>query len=109
MRAHEVDIAICRADEVGDGEVIGRITSDGEAVAIYKLGDSIYATEDLCSHGAVALSGGFVDGDIVECPAHGGCFHIPTGTPTCFPAQKPIRTIPVIVRDGLVYLKASDA
>lgn len=104
-----MEIAMCSVDELSDSEVIGRITPQGESIALYKLDGTIYATEDLCSHGAVALSGGFVEGDVIECPAHGGRFHIPTGMPTCFPAQKPIRTLAVRVCDGIVYLEMNDA
>ena len=98
-------VAICRVDDIDDDTVIGRVTPEGQAIAIYKIDGLIYATEDLCSHGAVALSGGFVDGQSIECPAHGGSFHIPTGSPICFPAQKAIRIIQVTVLDDVVYLK----
>ena len=104
MGEGEKEIALCSVHEFADNAVIGRITPQGQSVALYKVDGAIYATEDLCSHGAVALSGGFVEGDEIECPAHGGRFHIPTGAAICFPAQKPVRTLAVHVRDGIVYL-----
>lgn len=51
----------------------------GEAIALYRVEDQIYAIGDICPHEEVRLSEGwFVDGKI-ECPLHQACFEIRTG------------------------------
>ena len=45
----------------------------------YKVGDELYALENVCPHAYALLTQGFIDGDTVECPLHEAVFHIPTG------------------------------
>jgi 3-phenylpropionate/trans-cinnamate dioxygenase ferredoxin subunit len=53
--------------------------SSGTEIGIYKVGDALYALENVCPHAYALLTQGFVDGDTVECPLHEAVFHIPTG------------------------------
>ncbi|MBT5019577.1 MAG: Rieske 2Fe-2S domain-containing protein, partial [Planctomicrobium sp.] len=41
----------------------------------------------------------------LTCPRHGAKFNVKTGAPTKMPATEPVRTFPVEVRDGAVYVK----
>lgn len=52
---------------------------DGTEIGIYKVGDALYALENVCPHAFALLTQGFIDGDTVECPLHEAVFHIPTG------------------------------
>lgn len=58
-----------------------------------------YAIDDLCTHGAVSLSEGEVEGCFVECWAHGSRFDVRTGEPDELPAITPVKTYPVRI-DG---------
>ena len=49
---------------------------DGTEIGIYKVGDELYALENVCPHAYALLTQGFVDGDTVECPLHEAVFHI---------------------------------
>ena len=51
----------CSLDEFRDGEAIAATIGDQE-VAVAKDGDELFAVEDICSHAAVALSEGEVEG-----------------------------------------------
>jgi 3-phenylpropionate/trans-cinnamate dioxygenase ferredoxin component len=82
---------------VPDGGVI-RVDVDGLDVAVVRNGDDIYAIEDECSHAAVALSEGEVEGCEIECWMHGSRFDLRTGKPTGLPATEPVSTFPVDVR-----------
>jgi 3-phenylpropionate/trans-cinnamate dioxygenase ferredoxin subunit len=42
--------------------------------------------------------------DIIECPLHQGRFHIPTGAPKGAPVHLPLRTYPVKVEGGEVFV-----
>jgi ethylbenzene dioxygenase ferredoxin subunit len=43
------------------------------------------------------MTDGYVEGEEVECPFHGGRFNIRTGEPTAFPCVVPLQTYPVQV------------
>ena len=93
----------CSLDEIRDGEALG-VTVDAQDVAIARDGDEVFAVEDMCSHAAVALSEGDVEGCTVECWLHGSRFDLRTGKPTGLPATEPVSTFPVEVRGSDVYV-----
>jgi ethylbenzene dioxygenase ferredoxin subunit len=69
----------------------------GNAVAVYNLDGTFYATDDGCTHATASLSEGeIVDDDCIACPVHNGTFHIPTGQAMSFPCEKDLRTYKVI-------------
>ena len=93
-------------DEFREGEAIG-VTVGDQDVAIARDGDEFFAVEDVCSHAAVALSEGDVEGCTVECWLHGSRFDLRTGKPTGLPATEPVATFPVEVRGTDVYVDTS--
>ncbi|MDT0157370.1 non-heme iron oxygenase ferredoxin subunit [Microbacterium sp. ARD32] len=68
-----------------------RVELDGVAIAIVKdsAGD-IHAIGDRCTHGDISLAEGFVEGDTLECWAHGSRFSLITGKPLNLPAYEPV-------------------
>jgi nitrite reductase/ring-hydroxylating ferredoxin subunit len=72
-------------------------------IAVFRLGDEFFATDDTCTHGAASLCDGEVFGGQVECPFHGGTFDVRTGAATTFPCTKPLAVYPVVVKNGQVY------
>lgn len=81
---------------------------DGFAYAIFKVGEMVFVTADLCSHGPGSLSDGYVEDCQVECPFHQGKFDIRTGMPTEPPCEVPIKTWTPILQDGGVYINADE-
>ncbi len=77
----------------------------GRFVAVYKVGDEIFVTDDLCTHGEASLSEGLIEGFEIECPYHMGRFDIRTGEPTLAPCREPLRTYRVTVRDDAIYIE----
>lgn len=69
---------------------------------------SYYAIADRCSHGAVALSDGEIEGTSIECWLHGSTFDLSTGKPQSLPATTAIPTYPVTF-DGTDILIDVDA
>lgn len=100
---------LCKASEVIEGEPVGVDLPNGHRVAVYKLGGDYFVTDDLCTHGNAHLSEGWQEGDIIECPFHGGSFCITTGEPTNYPCVKAIRTYPVSLVDGEVTIEFEEA
>ena len=87
------------------------LESEGGAVevAIVRAEDgALYAISDICSHGAVSLSDGEVEGSTIECWLHGSRFDLRTGAPTGLPAIRPVPVYPVTV-DGERVLVDVDA
>lgn len=64
----------------------------------------VHAIGDTCSHGQISLSEGFVEGDTLECWAHGSAFSLRTGVPQNLPAYEPVPVYVVEIEDGDVYI-----
>lgn len=73
-------------------------------IALFKLPDGIYATDNSCSHEYSELCEGMIIGEDVYCPKHGSRFDIKTGAVRDLPATRPVRTYQVKVEDGVVYV-----
>jgi 3-phenylpropionate/trans-cinnamate dioxygenase ferredoxin subunit len=87
-------IRICAADDLPKGSVVS-VDVDGTPVAVVHADDdAFYAVYDQCSHTAVALSEGEVDGCTLECWLHGSRFDLRTGQPSGLPATEPVPTFP---------------
>ena len=81
------------------------VNLSGDPVCLYNLDGAIYATHDICSHGNANLSEGFIVEGQIECPFHQGMFDIKTGEATAAPCTVAVRTYPVKVENGVVWLK----
>jgi naphthalene 1,2-dioxygenase ferredoxin component len=92
------------ADDLPADDVQG-IAVAGRDIAIYTVGDDVYATDNICTHGHARLCDGFLDGHEIECPLHQGKFDVRNGTPTCAPATEALRSYPVKVEGGRVFLQ----
>jgi len=97
-------IRACSLDDVPKGTAVSA-EIDGTAVAIVHADDdNVYAVYDQCSHAAVALSEGEIDGCTLECWLHGSRFDLRTGAPTGLPATEPVPTYTVEIVDGEIYI-----
>ena len=93
-------------DDVPEDDVIGMIVG-GRDMALYNAGGEIFATDNICTHGQARLCEGFLDGHEIECPLHQGKFDVRTGQPTCAPVTEAIRSYPVKIEAGRVFLAIS--
>ena len=82
-----------------------RILVGRTEIALYIIEGTVYATADYCSHAYARLSNGHVEGFQVFCPVHQASFDIRTGAATAEPAEDPIPTYPVELRDGEVFVQ----
>ena len=89
-------------DEVFD--VIG-IAIAGRDLAIYQVEGQFFATDNICTHGQARLCEGFLDGFEIECPHHQGKFDVRDGRATCEPATEAVRSYPVRVEGGRVFVQ----
>ena len=83
-----------------------RFDHGGRTFAIYRSPDGeFFATDGLCTHEKVHLADGLVMGDIIECPKHNGRFNYKTGEALGAPARVALRTYPVRVDAGNVFIR----
>lgn len=92
------------ADDLPTDDVIG-VNVSGRDVAVYTVGESVYATDNICTHGQARLCDGFLDGHEIECPLHQGKFDIRNGQPTCVPVTEPLRSYPVKMEGRRVFIQ----
>ncbi|MGH8946573.1 MAG: non-heme iron oxygenase ferredoxin subunit [Acidimicrobiia bacterium] len=85
-----------------------RVTVGEQTIAMFRIGDEVYAIGDRCSHAEASLAEGEVFDLVVECPRHGSEFDLETGSPLSLPATRPVPTYQVSVEDGMVYLNLED-
>ena len=70
--------AVVKTGDLDEGEAMQVIVGRKE-IAVYNLDGKYYATDDICTHAYASLADGYVEGELIECPLHGGCFDIRTG------------------------------
>ena len=90
-------------DDVPQDDVIA-VSAGGREVALYGVDGEVYATDNICTHGHARLCEGFLEGHEIECPLHQGKYDVRTGTPTCAPVTEAIRSYPVKIEGGRVWL-----
>jgi naphthalene 1,2-dioxygenase ferredoxin component len=88
---------------VPEGDVIG-VEIEGRKIALFKLDGAIYALPGLCTHGHAELAGGYVEGDLIQCPMHGGMFDIRTGKAAGEPCTVDLEVLPVKIDGDQVYV-----
>jgi NAD(P)H-dependent nitrite reductase small subunit len=76
----------------------------GVDVALFRIGETLYAIEAICPHAEAYLAEGFIDGDRIECPLHQAQFEIPTGKCLGPPADRDLATYPVKVEGNDVLV-----
>ena len=84
---------------------IQQLNINGCKVALYRCGEEYFATSDVCTHAYALLSDGWLDGYEIECPLHQGKFDVRDGKPLCAPVTDPIRSYPVKIEGGRLYLQ----
>jgi 3-phenylpropionate/trans-cinnamate dioxygenase ferredoxin subunit len=98
-------IEACATDAIQKEDVI-RFDHGDRTFAIYRTtDDKYYATDGLCTHAKVHLAGGFVMENIIECPKHNGRFDFITGKAMGAPACINLKTHPVKVEGGKVFIR----
>lgn len=79
----------------------------GKDVAIFNVGGTFHAIDDLCPHMAASLSGGFVENGLVTCPWHYWQFRLCDGAWADNPKIK-TGWYPVHVVDGELQIEVPE-
>jgi len=97
-------VRICPEAELSVGQA-ARVVIDGVPIAVVRdSAGAVHAIGDTCTHGDISLSEGFVEGETIECWAHGSKFSLVTGEALTLPAYEPVPVYKVIIEDGDIYI-----
>jgi naphthalene 1,2-dioxygenase ferredoxin component len=88
---------------IPERDVIG-VEIDGRKIALFKLDGAMYALQGFCTHGHAELAGGYVEGDLIQCPMHGGTFEIRTGKAVGEPCTVDLQVLPVKIEGDQVLV-----
>jgi len=100
-------LLVCPLDDLPPGEGV-RVDQAEPAIAVFRTEDGdLYAIDDTCTHQDASLADGWLDGCEVECPLHASRFDLRTGKVDAPPAKVGVRTHPVTVTDGQIYVSVS--
>jgi 3-phenylpropionate/trans-cinnamate dioxygenase ferredoxin component len=98
-------LEICPLAALPRGEA-RRVDADPPIAVFHTDDGEVFAIDDTCTHQDASLSEGWLEDCMIECPLHAASFDLRTGKPTGPPAKRPVRTYPVLVEDGVVYVDA---
>ena len=90
--------------DVPEGDVMA-VQVAGKEIALYEVDGEVFATDNICTHGAARMSDGFLEGREIECPLHQGRFDVCTGKALCTPLTQDIKTYPVKIENMRVMIK----
>jgi len=77
-------IEVGNVNDFSDGQ--GKVVEvKGKPIALFKLGEEIFAFDNTCRHDGGPLGEGSLEGDVVTCPWHGWQYNIKTGANKTMP------------------------
>ena len=95
---------ICNVADLTPNEAV-RVVIDNVAIAlVMDSAGECHAIGDTCTHGDISLAEGFVEGETLECWAHGSKFSLTSGKPLTLPAYEPVPVYELTIVDGEVYI-----
>lgn len=94
---------LCMTQELREGKG-KRIYIEEHPLAVFLVNGCVFVTDNICPHQqSNILHEGFLEQGQVICPAHGWSFSLETGNQP--DGRRGITSYPVIVREGVVYIK----
>jgi len=99
-------IPVALVSEIPEGQMLA-VNVNGDAVCVYNLQGTFYATQNVCTHAEASLAEGYIDGDCIECPLHQALFDIRTGKARSAPATEDLRVYAVDVQGERILVDAA--
>jgi Na+-transporting NADH:ubiquinone oxidoreductase subunit F len=102
-------VEVCPSDKLKKADVL-RFDYEQNTYAVYRTGeDNYFATDGICTHGNMHLSEGLVIGNLIECAKHNGRFNITDGSVQRKPVCVGLKTFPVEIREGQIFINTDTA
>ena len=100
-------IQACAADDIDEEDLL-RFDHEGKTYCIYNTPAGFFATDGICTHEDEHLENGIVIDCVIECPLHQGRFDIRSGAALSAPVCVDLKTWPVKVEAGSIYINTID-
>ena len=97
-------LRLCLVEDVQIDEPYAVHPKGFPSLCVFRVDGEIFVTNNHCTHGKAFLSDGFQEGEIIECPFHGGTFNIKSGAAIKLPCQEALKTYKVSVEDGEIFI-----
>lgn len=98
-------VRVAAAEDCPPGE-FRALAAGRQRIVLCNVDGAFHVLEDRCSHEDLPLSNGDLEGSEFLCIHHGARFDVCSGRALCLPAIRPVKTFPVEVRDGGVFVLA---
>ncbi len=100
---HLVEVPKAKIPNPGERRLIAH---DGGSLVLFNIDGTLYAINDSCPHNGASLFCGRLQGQLVQCPAHGLRFDLATG---CMPNVRDfgVRTYAVERQQGFCVIDLS--
>jgi nitrite reductase/ring-hydroxylating ferredoxin subunit len=74
-------------------------------ILLINMNNKLFCLNARCTHAGAPLEEGLLEGEILTCPWHGSQFQITDGKVIRGPAEKQLKTYPVIAEDNFVFIE----
>ncbi|MES2537953.1 MAG: non-heme iron oxygenase ferredoxin subunit [Pseudomonadota bacterium] len=102
-------VKLCRTSEVEEGAPVAVYPDEFPPLAVYRIGQDFFVTNNTCTHGEATLTDGYQEGNVIACPLHGGSFDIITGRPVSLPCRLALQCHQVTVEDNSICIALPNA
>ncbi len=96
-------VRVAAVGECPAGKLVG-VLAEALPVVLANVDGKICALVDECSHEEYPLSDGDLEGGDIVCIYHGARFDACTGANKALPAVVPVRSFPVEIREGEIFV-----
>lgn len=101
-------VTVAKTTEIPPGER-DVFEIQGLYIAVFNVGGTYYAIEDVCTHDDGPLAEGDLHGFEIECPRHGARFDIRTGKALSLPAVVDVSWYPVRIEGDDIQVEIEGA
>jgi nitrite reductase/ring-hydroxylating ferredoxin subunit len=99
-------VTVADASAIPPGTVLGVMAGELN-VAIYNIDGQYYGTHDICTHAHALLSDGWLEGEVIECPLHGGRFEVKTGKGLGAPITCDVKILPLRIVENKIQVNVA--
>lgn len=91
-------------DQLQSGKPV-KLEKAGKTICVTRIGDEVFAIDDMCSHSEASLSEGYISDFKIECWLHGAEFDLRTGQAVTLPANIALATYPVKIEANSITVE----
>ena len=100
-------IPIGNIEKYPEGSV-SAVEVENKRIALCNVNGELFGIDAVCSHAEELLHLGELDGNLLSCPRHGAKFDVKTGIPATLPAVIPVKTYPIEIENGEIFINTGD-